>query len=99
MKIPYYQIEVSVSNFDIFTINNDIQILFNGEELHFFCSNVLYFIKKFEKYNDVLCLRRSDVSDDNCIDHFQTTGVICFCIHCNIKFSKSIKRFLFKIKK
>ena len=98
MRISYYQIEVSVSNFDIFTINNDINILFNGEELHFFCSNIAYFIKKLEKYNDVLCLR-SDVSDDNCFDHFQTTGVVCFCIHCNIIFSKSIERFLFKIKK
>ena len=98
MRISYYQIEVSVSNFDIFTINNDINIIFNGEELHFFCSNIAYFIKKLEKYNDVLCLR-SDVSDDNCFDHFQTTGVVCFCIHCNKRFSKSIERFLFKIKK
>ena len=96
--MSYHEIEVSVSNFDIFTINNDIHILFNGEELHFFCSNVVYFITKFEKY-DGFCLRRSDVFDDNCIDHFHKTGVIYFCIHCNIRFSKSIKRFLFKIKK
>ena len=96
--MSYDEIEVSVSNFDIFTINNDIHILFNGEELHFFCSNVVYFITKFEKY-DGFCLRRSDVFDDNCIDHFHKTGVIYFCIHCNIRFSKSIKRFLFKIKK
>ena len=67
--MSYYEIEASVSNFDIFTINNNIHILFNGEELHFFCSNAAYFIKKFEKY-DAFCLRRSDVCDDNCINHF-----------------------------
>ena len=98
MKMSYYEIEVSVSNFDIFAINNNINILFNGHELHFFCSNVVYFITKFEKY-DGFCLRRSDVFDDNCIDNFHKTSVLCFCIHCNIRFSKSIKRFLFKIKK
>ena len=98
MKMSYYEIEVSVSNFDIFAINNNIHILFNGHELHFFCSNVVYFITKFEKY-DGFCLRRSDVFDDNCIDHFHKTGVVCFCIHCNIRFSKSIERFLFKIQK
>ena len=98
MKMSYYEIEVSVSNFDIFAINNNIHILFNGEELHFFCSNVVYFITRLEKY-DGFCLRRSDVFDDNCIDYFHQTGVICFCIHCNIRFSKSIARFLFKITK
>ena len=98
MKMSYYEIEVSVSNFDIFAINNNIHILFNGHELHFFCSNVVYFITKFEKY-DGFCLRRSDVFDDNCIDNFHKTGVVCFCIHCNIRFSKSIERFLFKIQK
>ena len=99
MKMSYYEIEVSVSNFDIFAINNNINIIFNGHELHFFCSDVVYFMTKFEKY-DGFCLRRSDVFDDNCIDHFQTVNsVICFCIHCNIRFSKTIERFLFKIKK
>ena len=98
LKMSYYEIEASVSNFDIFAINNNIHILFNGEKLHFFCSNVAYFITKLQKY-DGFCLRRSDVYDDNCIDHFDKTGVICFCIHCNIIFSKSIEGFLTKIKK
>ena len=96
--MSYNEIEASVSNFDIFTIDNNINILFNGEELHFFCSDVANFITKFKKY-DVSCLRRSDVCDDNCIDHFDKTGVICFCIHCKIIFSKSIEGFLIKIKK
>ena len=96
--MPFYEIEDYVSNFDIFTIKNDINILFNGEELHFFCSDVAYFIKKFAKY-DCFCLRRSDVYDDNCIDSFDKDGVICFCIYCNINFCKSIERFLIKIKK
>ena len=96
--MSYYEIEACVSNFDIFTINNNIHILFDGKELHFFCSNAAYFMTKFEKY-DVFCLRRSDVYDDNCIDHFDKTGVICFCIHRNRRFSKSLKGFLIKIKK
>ena len=48
---------------------------------------------------EVSVSRKSDVFDDNSFDHFQTTGVICFCIHCIKRFSKSIERFLFKIKK
>lgn len=96
--MSYNEIEAKVSNFDIFAIDNNINILFNGEELHFFCSDVANFITKLKKY-DVSCLRRSDVCDDNCIDHFDKTGVICFCIHCNIIFSKSIEGFLIKIKK
>ena len=96
--MSYNEIEAKVSNFDIFAIDNNINILFNGEELHFFCSDVANFITKLKKY-DVSCLRRSDVCDDNCIDHFDKTGVICFCIHCNIILSKSIEGFLIKIKK
>ena len=96
--MSYNEIEAKVSNFDIFAIDNNINILFNGEELHFFCSDVANFITKLKKY-DVSCLRRSDVCDDNCIDHFDKTGVICFCIYCNIIFSKSIEGFLIKIKK
>ena len=96
--MSYNEIEEKVSNFDIFAINNNINILFNGEELHFFCSDVAYLIKNLEKF-DCYCLRRSDVCDDNCIDHFDKTGVICFCIHCNIIFSKSIEGVLTKIKK
>ena len=96
--MSYYEIETHVSNFDIFTINNNINILFNGDELHFFCSNAANFFKMFQK-KDAFCLRRSDVFDYNCIDHFDRTGVVCFCIHCNITFSKSIERFLIKIEK
>ena len=92
--MSYNEIEEKVSNFDIFAINNNINILFNGEELHFFCSDVVYLIKNLEKF-DCYCLRRSDVCDDNCIDHFDKTGDVC--IHCNIIFSKSIEGALIKI--
>ena len=96
--MSYNEIEEAVSNFDIFAINGNIELIYNGKELHFFCSNVAYFMKKFDRY-DVSCLRRSDVRDDNCIDCFALTGVVCFCINCNILFSKSLEKFLVKIEK
>ena len=98
LMTPYVEIERSVSNFDIFSINKKIMLLYNGESLHFFCMDAVCFAKRFTK-NDIYCLKRSGIWDDTCLDCLVFTGVNNCCINCNILFSRVLEIFLLKIEK
>ena len=99
INLSYSQIVDCITSHEVFYLqDNWIMFFYDGLSFYFFCNKMLRILRKFTN-ETFLCLKRSDVFDDTCLDFMDFSGVNNCCRNCCISLIECFKKFLIKFEK